>query len=170
MQELIDLVKPNIASVPSFSSAEGPTARFYIHISSQTAFSSETGANYTQGAKTHALDIYSKYMTEDSKAAELIRKRFQFLIGVVWGTPGQKMIEFTGIERIPKEPEKWPGNQDARIWVTRNGVMVPDRENLIDGIKLYTCGDGRIISSIEEVWRRKCRSFEEYAGTIPRGL
>lgn len=85
--------------------------------------------------------------------------RFDYVLAIIWGREGKPMADFFGYHDIGS----WPGNPTISAWVMENGVIAPN-----DRSKDITCGDGIIITGLEEIYRRGTKNLEEFVHNPPQ--
>ena len=88
-----------------------------------------------------------------------IPTELQYILAIMWGKDGDKVIDCFGFFDLPKEPEAWPGNTTVMGWRLTNGIY---------STLFTTCSDGLIILGEEEQYRRNCDSLETYLNSPPQ--
>ena len=133
--------------------------RAYVHEYGLDSFKYEKD-KAIKGAENHLLDVYNNL---DSRIIGNKEKKLSFIIAILWGNNGERMIDFFGYEFV--YPEQWPGNPEKYSWITRNGILVPETKDQSSHpyVKQIGCEDGSIILGKEAEYRRTTNSLFEYA-------
>lgn len=125
-----------------------PPVRAYLH---------DSGVGFYKNiwdARNYLLEVLGKDKENVSK--------YNFILAALWGKTEddskiKKIIDFIALSDI--DETRWPGNPEVSAWVVENGVYVPKKE--------ITCGDGLIMASEEEKFRRTTSGIEEFKKNYP---
>lgn len=176
-------MKPNImarANIPY----KNPSGRIYFHSAGMESFENVKISpdvrnlfdteKYPLIAKayTHLREVYESLIFKGIpiRRNDDKKDKFDYLIAIAWGNNGEKIIDFIGYWGLRKEGfiKNWPTNPEIYTWITKNGVIVSDKENPFPGVKNIFCGDGAIILGEEEKYRRACKNEWEYSKNPPK--
>jgi len=125
--------------------------RAYLHGSGQEVWGSE-GLSAIYTAKEHLIDAF------DSSHKSFI-KSHDYVLAVLWGDDGSKVIDCFCNTGVPKDPKNGPGNPEWDLWFMRNGILTREGKS---------CGDSVIIMGREEEYRRFCPDLKTFLKQPPR--